>query len=224
MATPAERRYNQVRARAAAASAGPGQTLAGSSAYELMLAKLDADRRRLREVQSLERKIDVKREILPEYRDWITGVLEGGRGAQDDVLTTVMIWQIDVGEYDRALDIAQYVLNHKLTLPDQYERDVATALVDEISGAALEAHRRAESFSIEVLERLKTLTADHDMPDQARAKLHKALGVQYKTAKRYADAVHEFSRALELHSAAGCKRDLAEVTKLLKEHEAKAPN
>lgn len=224
MATPAERRFNQARAQAAAAAAGPGQTLAGGSAYELMLVKLDADRRRLKEIQSVERKIEVKREILPEYRDWVIGVLKGGQGAQDDVLTTVMIWCVDAGLYEEALTIARYVLAHGLTLPDQYERSVPTALVDEVSNAALSAQRSGAGFSLAVLEELEGLTATADMPDQARAKLHKALGVQYKAAGRFADAIREFSRALELHDGAGCKRDLNEAEKLLKEQEAKASN
>lgn len=224
MATPAERRFIQASAQAAAAAAEPGETLAGSSAYELMLAKLYTDRRRLKEIQSVERKIEVKREILPEYRDWVAGSLDGGKGAQDDVLTTVMVWMVDVGLYDQALDIAQYVLAHGLTLPDQYERSVPTALVDEISDAALAAQRAGTDFSADVLERLQTMTASHDMPDQARAKLHKALGMQYKAAAQYADAVREFTRALELHAQAGCKRDLDQADKLLKEQEAKASN
>ena len=99
-----------------------------------------------------------------------------------------------------------------------------TALVDEISNAALTAQRTGAEFDTRVLERLQALTADDDMPDQARAKLHKALGVQYKAAGRFADAIREFSRALELHDGAGCKRDLNEAEKLLKEQEAKASN
>ncbi len=224
MATPAERRFAQARAQVAAAAAGPGQTLAGGSAYELMLVKLDADRRRLKEIQSVERKIEVKREILPEYHDWVTGVLKGGQGAQDDVLTTIMIWCVDAGLYHEALTIAQYVLQHGLTLPDQYERSVGTALVDEISNAALDARRAGTEFDTAVLERLQALTSAEDMPDQARAKLHKALGMQYKAVERYVDAIQEFNRALELHTGAGCKRDLNDAEKLLKEQEAKASN
>src|SRR5690606_32436333 len=124
----------------------------------------------------IERKIEVKRELLPDYDAWVSGTLEGGRGAQDDVLTSIMMWHIDTGHYDLALNIAEYVLKHGLTLPDQYERDVATALVDEIAGAALAAQRKDERFDMAQLQRLDMLVSDHDMPDPARAKLHRALG------------------------------------------------
>src|SRR5690606_10379945 len=110
MTTPAERRFQKMRAATVAAASGPGESLAGASSYELMLAKLDNDRRRLREIQSIERKIEVKRELLPDYDAWVSGTLEGGRGAQDDVLTSIMMWHIDTGHYDLALNIAEYVL------------------------------------------------------------------------------------------------------------------
>lgn len=69
MSSPAQRRFETVTAAMAAAQSDPGESLAGNTAYELMLAKLDADRRRLKDIQSIERKIEVKREILPEYEN-----------------------------------------------------------------------------------------------------------------------------------------------------------
>lgn len=215
MMTPAQRRFNKV--IAAKASGSDDVVLADSSAYELMLIKLASDRKRLRDIQSIERKVAAKQELLPEYDDWVMGALDAGKGEQDDVLVTVMVWNIDVGRYQLALDIAQYVLAYKLVLPDQYERTVATVLVDEIADAALIPQNRESGFDIEVLERLDQLTKDHDMPDQARAKLHKALGMQYKLSENYSKAIDEFTRALELNAKAGCKRDLDECIKLLKQ-------
>lgn len=221
MMTPAQRRVQQARAAKAAASAEPGQPLTGS-AYELMLAKLATDTRRLREVQSIERKIDIKREILPEYDAWVRSAIETGKGGQDDVLTSVMIWHIDVGQHDQALDIAEYVLEHGLTLPDQYERDVQTALVDEIAEACLADQRQGQPVNLPMLARLANMTMDLDMPDPARAKLHKAIGLALKDEGHLEEAKENLERALQLHDAAGCKRDLAEIEKLLKKQEAQA--
>ncbi|HCP77990.1 MAG TPA: terminase, partial [Pusillimonas sp.] len=129
--TPAQRRFETVMAAQASASAQPGQSLAGSNAYELMLAKLYDDKRRLKEIQSVARKIEVKREILPDYDNWVAGALEQGQGAQDEVLVTVMVWRMDIGDFEEALRIAEYVVKHDLVLPDQYERNVQTVIVDE---------------------------------------------------------------------------------------------
>lgn len=217
MPSPAQRHFLRVSAGAASAAATAGGTLAGSSAYELMLAKLHADRARLKEVQSIERKIIVKRELLPEYEGWVTGALESGRGAQDDVLVTVFVWYIDTGDYSRALDIAAYAMQHGLTLPDQYDRDIATLLADEIGDAALAAQRAGDfaAVPVDVLARTLDMTAPRDMPDPARAKLHKAFGLASREQSPMTALVH-LKRALELHEGSGVKRDIAALEAALK--------
>lgn len=223
MVSPAQRHFARVTARQAAAAAHAGGSLAGATAYELMLAKLDADRRRLKDVKSIERKIDVKRELLPEYVDWIQGALEGGRGAQDDVLVTVMMWLIDVGDYGPALDIAAYALQHGLVLPDQYARDISTALVDEIADAAIALARQGKPLPLAALQRLEAMVEGVDMHDQPRAKLHKALGLGLRDAGDLVTAAEQLRRALTLHDGAGVKRDLADIEKSLNNSQASSP-
>ncbi|MFL9888960.1 phage terminase small subunit [Paraburkholderia agricolaris] len=211
MKSPAQRHYERVSAELAAASAAPGGSLAGASAYELMLAKLATDRRRLKAIQSIERKIDVKRaELLPEYVDYVAGALRGGRGAQDDVLTTVMIWRIDAGDFAGALDIARYALAHRMTLPDQYDRPLATAIAEEFAQAALAAFKLGETFDASQLAEVMTLTESADMHDQVRAKLHKALGKALQESDSMS-ALDHLRRALQLDERAGVKQDIARL-------------
>ncbi|CAE6783951.1 hypothetical protein R69746_04419 [Paraburkholderia aspalathi] len=211
MKSPAQRHYERVSAELAAASAAPGGSLAGASAYELMLAKLATDRRRLKAIQSIERKIDVKRaELLPEYIDYVAGALSGGRGAQDDVLTTVMIWRVDAGDFAGALDIARYALAHRMTLPDQYDRPLATAIAEEFAQAALAAFKLGDTFDADQLAEVMTLTGSADMHDQVRAKLHKALGKALQETDRIA-ALDHLRRALQLDERAGVKQDIARL-------------
>lgn len=214
MTTPAARRYQTVVAAQAAATSGAGEQVVGSQ-YELMLAKLYNDKRRLKDIQSIERKIEVKREILPEYATWIGGVLAAGKGGQDEVLTTAMVWHVDAGNYEEALRIGAYVLEHDLTLPDQYERTPATVLVDEISDAALAVQKNEKPFPMQILLELQAITADLDMPDQARAKLHKALGYELHQRGNLQDAEKHYARALELNDRIGVKRDLKEIQSAL---------
>jgi hypothetical protein len=202
MKSPAQRHFERASAAAAAATGAPGESLAGASRYELMLAKLATDRRRLKQLQSVERKVAVKREVLPEYADYVAGALEGGRGAQDDVLVTVMVWRIDVGDYDGALAIAVYALQHRLTLPDQYE----AALI------ALKAE--GGKFDVDRLLQVATLTEASDMPDQVRAKLHKAIG--YALQDDPATALPYLRRAVELDDRVGAKKDIERLEKALK--------
>ena len=210
MTTPAARRYKTVVAAKAAAAAGSGDQIVGSQ-YELMLAKLYNDRRRLKDIQSIESKTEVKHEVLPEYSTWVDGALSAGKGGQDEVLTTLMVWNIDTSNYEEALRIGRYVLEHGLTLPDQYERTAATVLVDEIADAALAVQKSEKPFPMQILLELQAITADHDMPDQARSKLHKALGYELHQRGNLQDAQANYERALELNDRIGVKRDLKEI-------------
>lgn len=222
----ARRHFQRVTAAKASASAAEGQPI-DANAYELMLAKLAEDRRRLKEVQSIERKIEIKRQILPDYAPWVQGALEGGRGGQDAVLMTVMVWRIDVGDFAGALDIAAYALRHGLVLPDQYQRDTATLVAEEIADRALADFAAGTGFEAEVLERAEALTREHDMPDEVRAKLHKALGLAcmaaageppfIASARAQADAAHShLRRALQLHERVGVKKELERLARGLK--------
>jgi hypothetical protein len=214
MKSPAQRHFEHVTARQVSAAGGPGESLAGASRYELMLAKLATDRRRLKSLQSIERKKAVKAEVLPEYADYVAGALEGGRGAQDDVLTTVMVWRVDVGDYAGALAIAVYALQHHLTLPDQYDRTLATVIAEEFAEAALVTLKAGDKFDVDQLHQVATLTEQHDMPDQARAKLYKALGLAMQEDP--AAALPHLRRALALHDRVGVKNDIDRLEKAVK--------
>jgi hypothetical protein len=211
MKTPAQRHYERVSAASTAAAAAPGESLAGASRYELMLAKLATDRRRLKTLQSVERKIVVKREVLPEYADYVAGALEGGRGAQDDVLVTIMVWRIDVGDYAGALAIATYALQHGLTLPDQYSRTMGTVIAEEFAEAALIALKATQEFDVEQLFNVDKLTLAQDMPDEVRAKLYKAIG--YALDRYPTLALPYLRRAVELHDRIGVKKDIDRLEK-----------
>ncbi|MFM0284146.1 phage terminase small subunit [Paraburkholderia sediminicola] len=217
MKSPAQRHFERVSAEEAAASAAPGESLAGVSAYELMLAKLATDRRRLKSIASIERKIAVKRaELLPEYVDYVAGALAGGRGAQDDVLTTVMIWRVDAGDYAGALDIARYALAHRMTLPDQYDRQLATAIAEEFAEAALSAFKKGGAdigVTTAQLVEVAQLTESADMHDQVRAKMHKALGYMAERDGNGKAAREHLGRALELDARVGVKQDIARLEK-----------
>lgn len=209
----------------AAASEHGGMTMEGYTAYELQLAQLGNDKARLKGIQSIENKIELKRKLLPEYDAYIEGVLSAGQGAQDDVLTTLMTWRIDVGDYTGALDIAAYVLQYNLQMPDRFERTTGCVIAEEIAEAAKKAHSAGQPFDLAVLQRTAELTAEQDMPDEARAKLY--LGLGRATLEGLSDdnpgkpgqlqeGIDLLARAIELHAHCGGKTEKARAEKLLK--------
>lgn len=200
------------------AKAAAAPDLRHANAYELMLAQLAEHRRRLKEVQSVERKAEVKRAFLPEYAPWIQGTLQADTGVQDDVLMTVMVWMIDVGDYAAALPVCAYALHHGLAMPDQYQRPTACLIAEEFADAAQKARAAAQAFDPALLSAVNVITADHDMPDEVRAKLHKAIGLGLADEAdldpagpgraRLELAVKHLRRAMALHDKVGVKKDI----------------
>jgi hypothetical protein len=222
---------HQRRARAAmeAAKTAPQQSMAGATAYEHQLNQLLQDRLRLKAIQSNEGKAALKAQLLPEYIPYVEGVLTAGNGAQDDVMTTVMVWRVDVEDYSGALDIADYVLKHKLIMPDRFERTTGCLVAEEIATAALKAQKANGSFDLSILHRTVELTDAEDMPDQARAKLYLATGratLDGITAEEPGQpgqiqaGIDLLKRAIELHDGCGGKKDLDGAERLLKKHAA----
>lgn len=185
--------------------------LINANGYELMLHKLASDRRRLKGIQSIQGKAELKRVLLPDYQPWIEGALAGDSGAQDDVLMTVMVWYIDAGDFNAALPVAAYALRHKLTLPDQYQRTLGTLIVEEFSDQAL----REKNVPADVLLQVDLLTLDADMPDEVRAKLYKALGFMLAEADKR-KALHYLNKALSLHEKCGVKKDIEKLERELR--------
>lgn len=219
MSSPAQRHRERMLAQQTAEAAGDnGTAQATGSAYDLMRAKLAEDKRSLKALQSREAKIELKRKLLPDYTAWVDGVVAADQPVQDDVVATVMVWAIDAGNIDDALDIAEYMLRHGLKLPEHYQRDLPTLLAEEVAD---QAGRIDSTVTTEQLLRVGALTAGCDMPDEVRSKLHKATGLALRDTAP-AQALEHLQRALQLNGRAGVKADIGKLEKQLAES-AKTP-
>jgi hypothetical protein len=225
----AQRHRLRVLAELEAAATSPLTSMAGATAYELQLAQLIQDRLRLKNIQGNEAKAKLKVQLLPTYEPYVQGVSAGGNGAQDEVMTTLMVWAIDAGAFPDALKIASYVLKHNLIMPDRFARTTGCLIAEEVAEAALKAQKAGGEFDLQTLLETEQLTREQDMPDEARAKLHLAIGralatqvpdetvssEQLETLKAARD---NLTRAIELHTSCGGKKDLERVDRLLKKH------
>jgi hypothetical protein len=211
MLTPAQKHFDRVMAER---RSNRGTTTAERTAYEQVLFRLRMDKADLSRIQSNAGKAKLKSERLPDYQPWIDGVLAADTGQADEVITTVMIWAADAGDIAQALRIGQYVLRHKIPMPDQYKRTTATVLVEEICDpilAAFKANPAKASVSIDNLNALNGITTHEDMPDQVRAKLFKVMGY---TARLNQDvesqqlARSHLQEAIRLNAKIGVARDI----------------
>lgn len=212
MASPAQR--HAMRVSASLAAQRENAPLRNATAYEQMLVKLAADRRTLSQIHSKERKAEKKRDMLPLYLPWVVGVLESGTGAQDDVLMTVMLWRLDAGDITGALEIARYALRFGLSTPQGHSRGTAYMLAEEVALAALRQRDAGERPDVSQLLATIELTADADMPDEVRARLHKVAGLSFRDDGKSVDALAHLQRAMQLDRNAGVKKD---IERLLRE-------
>ncbi|MFG6654860.1 terminase endonuclease subunit [Scandinavium sp. M-37] len=214
MASPARRHVMRVSAEQA--SQREQRPLRHATAYEQMLVKLAADRRTLSQIHSRERKAEKKRELLPFYLPWVTGVLETGTGAQDDILMTVLLWRLDAGDIPGAIEIARYALRFGLSMPDGHARTAPYMLAEEVALAALRARAAGQPVDVQPLLNVIEMTRIADMPDEVRARLHKVAGLILRDAGLLTEAMTHLQRAIQLDDSCGVKKDIERLGRELK--------
>lgn len=219
MTSPAQR--HMMRVSASQAAQRDQAPLRHATAYEQMLVKLADDRRTLKNIRSNERKAEKKRELLPFYAPWVAGVLADGRGAQDDIVMTVMLWRLDAGDIAGALEIAPYALKYGITT--DHRRTTPYMLVEEVALAALRLRDAGESVDFSLLQATIDLTDGADVPDMVRARLHKVTGLTLRDAGQNAEALAQFQRAMQLDRNVGVRKEIERLERALKPKVEAAP-
>lgn len=219
MLSPARRHLLKAKAAIEAAMADEfGGVRPDASVYQLQLTELKNDIHVLRSIQSQEKRAEAKKELIPKHMPYVDGVIKSGaKVEQDEVITTIMLWCFDCGLFDQGLSLAEYAVQNELKMPDSFSRSTATVIVEEIGNAARVAHKAGEDFNLDTLEKAFELTAEHDMPDEVRAKLYVALGRSSLKKESYRAAISYFETALKLHENCGCKQELQKAEKLFAE-------
>ena len=197
MKSPA--RISMQRKLAALASGEAGLTVPAmptdgpvASEYQLLLAALSADFTTLSNTESVERKVEAKCEMIDRYRPWLEGALQAQEPAQDEIVGTMTVWSIDIGDWELAYNLAAHMLTHNIPLPERYRRKPATLIAEEVAAAGLTT---PPTIDYEWLAGFDKLTADCDMHDQVRAKLKKAMGLALVARADSFDPTAENQRA-----------------------------
>jgi len=220
MLTPAQKHFQMVMAERHGKTDDLSDT--ARTAHEQILHRLRMDQSALRRVQSDQAKAAMKIQLLPNYEGWIEGTLDGDSGRQDEVITTLMVWAVDAGDYALAVRIGRYVITHNLAMPDRFNRTAATVLVDELCDPILVQVKADESTDVTphlaVLDEVAKITADHDMPDMVRAKLCKvrAFALRNGTPEDLITALALLRQALTLDAGAGVKKEIDRLARLVK--------
>lgn len=201
-----------------------------ASEYQQLLAALQIDMNRLRQIESTDKKIEAKREMIGTYRPWIEGALAATVPAQDEIVANMLVWSMDVADWDLAFRLATHVVNNDLALPERYKRKPMTLIVEEVAEAGLAPSPRITRLE---MRRFAEAFGNADMHDQVKAKLAKALGIAFKAEADAFDpaadnavaggkmgllqeALNFFETALALDKASGVKKLIEGLTRDLK--------
>lgn len=218
-------------------AAEPDPASAAGQEYAVLRAVLHDHLRKLQDVESHEARIPMKIDFMREFAPWVKGVIDADKPVQDEVLLTCMVWAVDCGHFEDAVECGRFALRHGLVMPERYNRSVACFLREDIAEAFL---KNENSVPHAVMVELDQLTAAADMPDQAKAKLDKALGRSWLIIAKNFDpsdetgpaggaaayatkALEHFNRAKKLNPKCGVVKDIQRTEKLLRDLAPKAP-
>lgn len=200
--------------------------------YRDLLEQLGEDLNRLSQIESTEAKIEAKRQMIDHYRDWIEGVLRAGQdgaATQDEIIAITFIWFIDIQDWQMAVQIGAHILAHKIKV-ERHKRNPACILAEDIAEASILDLGAVDHGTLIAVDEL---TAQHDMPDQVRAKLKKAIGRNLADQAAKFDpeasegpaggkaalieaALEQLRRALALDGKSGVKTDIGSLERELK--------
>lgn len=233
-------RQRTLAAMAAASADAPAQGLPeiddadpAAAEYRQLLAALHNDVRTLSAIQSHDARLPKKAEMLLAYAPWIEGALLAENDSpafQDDILATAFIWHVDLGQWSQALELARHMIARGIALPSygNFKRPPAIFLVDR---AAEMAKKDPASVPLEILQEISTLTAEHDMRDESRAALYRAIGLAQAAAAEAFDPLAEnaaaggqaalveaalvsLNAAVKLDAKVGVKKDIEKLERL----------
>lgn len=222
MLTPAQKHFQQVMAQRRGEAQAEAANSVVRTAHEQVLHQMRMHMAQLSRVQSDQAKAEMKRTMLPDYEGWIDGTLEADSGRQDEVITRLMVWAVDCADYALALRIGRYVVAHDMAMHDDFKRNAATFLADEICNPVLTLAKTDKdadlSSCIAPLDELADIVAEADMPDEVRAKLCKARGLVRRAsldAETQGQALNLLREAMSLNAGSGVKREIDALSRKL---------
>lgn len=203
----------------------PAEGTDAGTEYAALKVRLHDNLRTLQDTESHEARKPLKAKFAKEFSSWVDGVVEADEPVQDEILMTCLVWAIDYGDFEEAVRLGEFALKHGLDMPERYKRSVACFLREDIAEVEIE---HPGTVDLALLEKIAQLTHDADMPDPAKAKLHKALGRSWRAKAEAFDAtddsapaggeaafvdqaLQQLRRALALDKKAGVKKDIEQL-------------
>ncbi len=198
-------------------AAAEADSLAELTAYQQLLVRLRADKATVKAINGMEDKAAAKADLLPQYQAWVDGVLSGDTPAQGDkIIPTVLIWQLDCGQLDAALPLAQFAMDNNIETADEFQRDMAELVPEEYAEQIMRGHPASEA-TLDALTGWVTDKHDdglhrYNINDNIRAKVLRAVAEQTEE-RDSTEALRLYRLALQYNPKIGVKKRIAELEK-----------
>lgn len=194
------------------------ENLAKSTVEQNIELRLSSYLAQLKELRSVERKIELKAEKLPEFKGFIEASLAQSPAQQNNALIYLLVWAIDTLDLPLAFRIAQHAILNKMVMPDGFTRSIAEVIADEVGENCIKNADLAEQHG-ELLKQFAELIQGEDLADQAHAKLYKAIGIAFENVSP-SESLMAYKTALRLNPQSGVKTTISKLEKMLSKSQA----
>lgn len=151
--------------------------------YEILLQALGEDLARLEKISSTELKTEFKRAQIEKFENHVNATIaaikETGNAFQDEIFVRMLVWQCDLGNYEKALEMGELMVAHQMPMPIGFNLPTPAWICAEIGKAAEAARNLENNFPLEILHRTENLIEGKDVPDAHKSRLMKTLAFKY---------------------------------------------
>jgi hypothetical protein len=217
MMNPLDRIKRRQQAAAAAkppAPAAPIPVRPAAGKLEQYQAAVAAAINAMAPMTNLDERQAYKRKVLPEIMPFVDDYVAKGDRYPNSVAVQAMIWLFDIGDIERALNLALILIEQGHLMPKRFDRDMPTFVCDAVYDWA-NAQLKADQPAAPYLEHLiGTL-------EKGRWPLHPAVASKlYAMAAKHAERDGDFAKVVALCEAAQRVNPEGAGVKTLKERAA----
>lgn len=187
--------------------------------FHQLKAGMEVDLQRISSVSKMEEKIALKRELLPNYLTFVADYIAQGHDYPNVVAVQVLIWLMDVGDIEQALQLGFYLIRTpKQDLPAKFtRRDIPTFICDAVydwASAELKANRSASPYLDQVVAVM--LDEKWSLAPMVASKMPNMLAKHEMAKQNFENTVHWCDVAEQLNPEAhGTKTMRKEAVKKL---------
>ncbi len=186
---------------------GPGHVeILPESDEELIQSQFKSFVLTLREIDEIENKIKMKREVLlPLYLPMAFQGMNEDDSSLDEIVVCCAMWCLDVGNIAEGVELALYACEQNLETPQHFKSDAQTFFTTEFLKWATPKIKKGESVAPFFTQWLDASEKWGEINKIEEANLYKWAGEIEHRAEKFEEALAYYDKATKLNDRVGCK-------------------